>query len=135
MPGRKKLVGRRRARFIEALRESANVAEAARRTGVGRTCAYAARQADPAFAEAWDAAIDEATDRLEAEARRRALDGVPEPVFYQGKIVGTIRRYSDRLLVVLLRAYRPERYREKTEVEQKGKVVFEIHTGREMPVD
>ena len=135
MPGRKKLVGARRARFIAALGETGNVAEAARRVGIGRTCAYAARQADPAFADAWDAAIDDATDRLEAEARRRALDGVEEPVFYQGKPVGTIRRYSDRLLVVLLRAYRPERYREKTEVENRGKVIFELHTGREPPPD
>ena len=47
---------------------------------------------------------------IEAEARRRAVDGVDEPVYYQGKEVGTVRRYSDVLLIFLLKGLRPQRF-------------------------
>jgi hypothetical protein len=40
---------------------------------------------------------------LEAEARRRAVQGWDEPVFHQGRKVGTIRKYSDRMLEILLK--------------------------------
>ena len=33
-----------------------------------------------------------------------------EPVFYRGKVVGYVQRYSDACLLALLRAYRPERF-------------------------
>ena len=45
---------------------------------------------------------------LEDEARRRAVDGVDEPVFQQGKQVGTIRKHSDTLLIFLLKGIRPQ---------------------------
>ena len=47
---------------------------------------------------------------LEAECRRRGHDGVEEPVYYLGQVVGSIRRYSDACLLALLRAYRPDRF-------------------------
>ena len=53
---------------------------------------------------------------MEGEARRRAVDGVEEPVgWYQGKPGGLVRKYSDRLLVLLLKAWIPERYKDRTE--------------------
>ncbi|MHC5536960.1 hypothetical protein ACYOEI_01645 [Singulisphaera rosea] len=51
-------------------------------------------------------------DTLESEARRRALDGVEKPVFYRGQKCGAIREYSDALLMFLMKAARPERFRE-----------------------
>ena len=70
---------------------------------------------DPAFAAAWDDALEAAVDQLEAEARHRAIDGVEQPHFHQGKVCGTVRKYSDALLMFLLRAHRPETYRDRTE--------------------
>ena len=71
------------------------------------------RKEDPVFAAAWDEAEEKAADVLEAEARRRAVLGVPKPL---GKVVRdddgqpiAIRRYSDTLLLALLRAHRPPR--------------------------
>ena len=43
--------------------------------GTSRTRVYELRKADPAFASAWEEAEEIATDRLEDEARRRALEG------------------------------------------------------------
>lgn len=43
-------------------------------------------------------------------AHRRAVDGWDEPVFGKDGQVGTIKRYSDRLLEMLLRGDDPQRY-------------------------
>ena len=44
-------------------------------------------------------------DALEAEARRRAVEGVRKPVFYQGVICGWVGEYSDTLLIFLLKGF------------------------------
>lgn len=48
----------------------------------------------------------------EAEAHRRAVKGWKEPVYYKGIECGTIRRFSDRLLELLLKADNPK-YRDQ----------------------
>lgn len=100
-----RLSARKRARFLDVLAETGNVAEAARQAALNRQHLYALRRDDGAFAMAWEAALDEAADALLLEARRRALEGVEQPVFHKGGQVGTRRVYSDRLLVFLLQAH------------------------------
>jgi hypothetical protein len=70
---------------------------------VSRSHVYETRQKDPKFAEAWDQAREDAADSLEAEAVRRARAG------------------SDTLLIFLLKAVRPEKYRETTRHEVSGR--------------
>lgn len=71
---------------------------------------------DGSYREAFDAAMDTAADRLEEEARRRAVEGVEEPVgWYQGEPGGYVRKYSDTLLIFLLKGARPQKYRERVE--------------------
>ena len=108
---------RRRATFLETLRQSANVSDAARRAGLSRGAAYSLRAVDPAFRAAWDDALEEALDALEAELRRRAIEGVEKPVFYGGKPCGTITSYSDQLGMFLLKCRRPEVFAGKQERE------------------
>ena len=72
------------------------------------------------FRADWDEALEEARELLEAEARRRAAIGVDEPVFYKGKVVGHIRKYSDNLLMFLLKAHWPEKFRDNYAVEHSG---------------
>ncbi len=104
---------RRRARFLDVLSECALVSCAAASAGAARGSFYNWRYEDPEFADDWDRALAEGIALLEDEAIRRARDGVTIPVFYAGKEVGAIRRPSDTLLMFLLRAHRPERYRER----------------------
>lgn len=67
-------------------------------------------------------AQEQILNELEAEAYRRAVDGVEEPVFYKGEECGTITRYSDQLLGLLLRANNPDKYNQsKSSVEVSGK--------------
>ena len=99
-----------RRTFLSWLAETGSVLRACERAGVGRSSVYRWRAADPDFAADWAAAEAEAADRLEDEAMRRAMEGVAVPVFYKGEQVGERRQYSDRLLILLLKARRPERY-------------------------
>jgi hypothetical protein len=118
MPKRKpKFTKARQAEFIEQLRRCGNVSEAARLIGVPRPTVYDQRERDEEFASAWTDAIAEAMDGLEAEARRRAVDGYEQEVFYGGKRCGTVRKYSDGLLTFLLRAHRPDLFQEERRAE------------------
>jgi hypothetical protein len=111
-----------RAKFIEVLRQTGNVTEAAASVGLGRSRAYQLRGTDEEFAKAWEEAEDVAVDRLEREAWRRGVEGVDKPVYHAGKVVGHVREYSDTVLVVLLKAHRPEKYRDN---------VHAVHTGED----
>ena len=84
--------------FLASLRSTGVVKAACGVADIERKTAYRRRKADPAFAEDWDEAIEEAADVLEAEMRRRALAG------------------SDRLLEFALTGLRPDRYGKKARV-------------------
>ncbi len=74
-------------------------------------------QSDSDYCEAFDRAKHEAADRLEDEAWRRAVEGVEEPVgWYKGKQGGVVHRYSDTLLIFLMKGLMPERYGDRVEV-------------------
>lgn len=87
---------RARENFLKQLAENCNVADAARVAGVPRRTVYNWRSADPEFAKAWEDAEQEAADKLEAEAWKRA----------------TVDK-SDRMLEILLKAHRPDKFVEK----------------------
>ena len=79
-----------RAKFLEKLKETANVSLAAELVGVNRIRAYQIKKEDKEFAEAWEEAIEIGIDNLEYEARRRAMHGTSKPVFYKGEVCGHI---------------------------------------------
>lgn len=100
--------------FIEVLADTGCVAEAAREVHMSPRSCYALRRlpgAEP-FAAAWDAAIQQASKRLIDLAFDRVIHGTDEPVFDRdGNRVGRRMRQDNRLLMFLLRAYQPERFR------------------------
>lgn len=81
--------------FFEALAEDGNATRAALVAGYETKSVYRKKRSDSAFAEAWDAAIAMAADRLEAEALRRAAHGVAKPLYYQGQPVYLYRTVVD----------------------------------------
>jgi hypothetical protein len=97
----------RRAAFVAALQEGRSVTGAAMAAGVNRTLVYRWREEMADFAAAWDEAVEAATDLIEEEAWRRALRGVPKPVFWRGAQIGVVTTYSERLLMFLLQRRRP----------------------------
>lgn len=105
-----------RPAFLAALGQGGNVTAAAQAAGIDRTTAYLMRNHDPEFARGWVDNMDRAADLLEAEARRRAVIGVEEPIVYKGQVTGAVRRYSDTLLIFLLKGARPEKFRDRVEI-------------------
>lgn len=106
-----RLIAARKRRFLKELAEHGNIGESARVAGVSRQGPYVWAEADPEFKAAWEEAQENAIDKLELEARRRAEVGVEEPIYQGGKLVGYKTRYSDGLLEFVLGGLRPEKYR------------------------
>lgn len=102
----------RQVAFIEALAESACVAEACRAVGMSERSAYALRARGDAvsFRNAWDSALDYSLRRLSDAVLSRAINGVAVPVFYRGEQIGEKRSYDERLAMFLLRRRDPARY-------------------------
>jgi very-short-patch-repair endonuclease len=92
--------------FVAALAEFGNVRGACIKARKSRSNAYYRRDTDEEFAEAWNEALDNFADLLEGVYAKRAIE------------------QSDRAIEFLLKANRPEKYRERTEVTttHRGKV-------------
>lgn len=131
MANRRKFTNRARKRFLLVLSEQANVSAACRAVGISNRCAYDHKNDDPEFAKMWADAVEVAVDKLEQEAWHRATHGVEKPIVHKGEVVGIVREPSDRLTELLLKAHRPEKYRDRMELTGKdGKPVdldFKIH--------
>lgn len=129
-----KLTRDRKQKFIRALARTGVVTAACKFAGCGRNTAYYQRGIDADFAIAWDEAAEMAADKLEREAWRRAT-GYWEPVIdKEGKRIARIKKYSDSLLILLLRAARPEKFRERTEVRHDGRQTVVVLRGEPPPV-
>lgn len=146
--------------FLSVLADAATIGEAAMEAGIDRKTAYRWKENDADFAVAWDEALEAGTERLERAVYRRAIDGVEEPVIYQGQLTPvwamnpdgtpkmveadepneqgvmvrvrkpvqarnpdgslqflTVRRPSDTLAIFLLKARRPNTYRDRGSIE------------------
>lgn len=100
--------------FIEALADTGLVSKACEAVDMSVQSAYRLRRAPGAegFARAWEAATAAAATRLIDVAFTRAIQGVDVPVFDRdGCRIGAKWQFNDRLLMFLLRAYRPDQFR------------------------
>lgn len=105
--------------FLRALAEYGIVKWAAEQADVSRVTIYRYYKNDPEFAARFDEAKRVGALGMEDEARRRAAQGIEEAVYYQGEEVGKHRKFSDLLLIFLLKGLFPEKYRDRTELTGK----------------
>jgi hypothetical protein len=112
---------RRKRMFIRTLAQTGIVARAAAAAGWTASTAYSLRTSNKEFREMWDNAMEFSTDSLEEEARRRGQFGVKKPVYQQGRLVGYQQEYSDPLLILLLKAHRPDKFKDQQKVEHDVK--------------
>ena len=84
--------------YLIALAQTSNVTLSAQMAGIARATVRERYDTSPEFRKACDDAINQGVDILEAEARRRAMSG------------------SDLLLIFLLKAHRPDKYRDNYHV-------------------
>ena len=83
---------RKQNQFLRELAKVPNTTLAALRAKVDLAAAFAQRETDEAFRAKWDQALEVGISKLEEEAIERA------------------RKDSDRLMIEMLRALRPEKY-------------------------
>lgn len=103
--------------FLAAFIQTASVTVSAKLAEIDRRSHYVWKRDDEVYLKAFESARLMAAETLEAEAIRRAHDGVDEPQFYKGEICGHVRRYSDVLLIFLLKGAMPDKYKERQSIE------------------
>ncbi len=106
--------------FLSAYAECGNITQAASSAGVSRQVHYDWLDGVPGYAELFKLAGESACDKLEEEARRRAVQGTQKAIYYQGEIVGYENVYSDNLLMFMLKGERPEKFKDRTELTGKN---------------
>ena len=101
------------------------VTHAAEAAKITRRTHYKWLEKDSGYATAFGQAKEEASDHLESEARRRAVDGVEEKIYHKGEVVGTKLNYSDTLLIFLLKGALPHKYRDRVDMAHSGTMTLE----------
>ncbi len=122
-------------KFLKAFAECGTVFDAAKKAGVGRRTVYDERQRNEDFALRWAEVEEWTTEEMEQEARRRAL-GWPETIYNaRGEAAGTIQKFSDVLLIFMLKGRKPETYRDNVKVEHGGKIKHESKEALDEAID
>ena len=123
----------RQATFLEAFAIFGNIMRACLETEIPRRTVYNWKgkddednYTDPEFMKLYEVARTEAIEMLETEAWRRAVEGEETPITVAGERE-LVDKKSDTLLIFLLKAHAPEKYRDRYDVNMTGKVE---HTGQ-----
>ena len=119
--------------FLDAYAQLGNIGAASKAAGCHPASHRHHWAKNPAYMAEFLEAQEQANDILEAEAIRRATRGTDKPVFHKGKVCGQIREYSDPLLIFLLKATRPGKFRERFDVQHSGEMQMKMY-GQEAPV-
>lgn len=114
----------KQAAFLKAFAKCGVVTRAAEAVGIDRHLHAHWMRDDPEYAEAFADAQEQAADMLEAEAVRRATQGVMRLKFHNGEPIidpqtgqqYAENEYSDTLLIFLLKGARPAKFRERREI-------------------
>lgn len=105
---------KRRRLVLKYLRQTGKVNESCQRAGYAdATYIQRLRNTDPEFSKAFDEAREVALSRFEDELVRRGVDGVEREIFFKGEVCGREMQYSDQLLMFLLKANDPAKYRDR----------------------
>lgn len=124
-----KLTDETKEAIIEMLTEIPNITAVAKMFRVNTSTIRKHRKSDPEFDQAVLDAIEDGYDMLEEEARRRAVDGVQEPIYYMGEKVGEVTKYSDQLLTLLLKGCKPKKFNGKEDGKEKDNFTLVLNMG------
>jgi hypothetical protein len=102
----------KKQKFLEHFAKTGNASKTCREINISRNSVKFWLRKDRTFQAGSDDAQVVAIECMEEEAHRRGVEGTLEPVYFAGKAVGAIRKYSDTMLIFLLKAAKPEKYRD-----------------------
>lgn len=125
------LVHPKKKSFLLAFAKCGNVSDASDIAKLGCKTHYGWMNLEHDERDSYREAFEEAKERafvvLEREARRRAVEGCPQAIFNSdGEQIGTEIKYSDTLLIFLMKGLRPDIYRDNYHIEHSGK--FDLAT-------
>lgn len=106
--------------FLAAYRELGGIRAASKVSNVSTTAHYRWLRTNEQYAKDFAEAQRASSAVLEEEARRRAMKGTREPIYFKSECVGYKRRFSDTLLIFLLKANNPSKFGDKLEQTNKG---------------
>jgi metal-dependent amidase/aminoacylase/carboxypeptidase family protein len=121
-----------KARYLKAVARAGTLTAGCKAARVSPNTVYAWREHDTEFSITEQQMRNALADALEEEAIRRAWRGVNKPVFQGGTLVGHVREFSDTLLIFMLKAVRPEKYRERFDVTSAGEPIIKAYPGVEL---
>jgi hypothetical protein len=155
---KKTLPNAKKRAFLTAYAKRGTVLGAATATKIARRSHYEWLREDAEYAAAFETANEEFIEALEASVIESATNGIEEPVIYQGQLCFeplrdakgeikrdaagkpkysktplTIRKRSDVAAFFMLKAKRPNVYREHSSVEVTGSldIVTRLNAGRD----
>jgi len=107
-------------KYLAELEEHGMPYTAAKAAGTTVRAVERLAEASADFAYYLECATEAAADKVEAEVRRRAIDGIDKGVYYQGDLVATEKQYSDSLLTLLAKAKRRNQFGDRAEISGPG---------------
>lgn len=145
-------------KFLKAYAEHGIIKYACQVAGINRSTYYSWRDTDEWFKAQLPEAKDEACDTLEYAAYTQSVEGVEEPALSMGRLVYEedepvldeagnpildkkgnpvtrrgkqvmIKKYSPQLLITLLKANMPEKYKDKQQLDVNGSLVIKTEWG------
>ena len=124
----------RQRTFLVAYSECGSLNKSYEITGISSTSHYHWMHTDSNYVQAFTEARRITGHKLEAEAIRRAYEGWDEPVYQGGKLAGVTRKYSDTLMIFMLKGLLPDIHREKfVELNNSGPLQINIGGGSTLP--
>nr|DAS58879.1 MAG TPA: Terminase small subunit [Caudoviricetes sp.] len=109
-------------RFLNTYIAEGTIGSAAEACGITRQTHYNWLKEDPEYKKGFAQAKEMAGDLLEEEARRRAVEGDECGIYYKGELVGSYRKKSDALLILLLKGAKPDVYADRQETKISGEI-------------
>lgn len=100
-----------RPKFLAVLSLSGSIIYSSRAAGVSHTTVRFHRNQDPEFDAQVLQAEEYAIQLLHDVAMKRAIEGDVEPIYWQGEVVGHVRKYDSRLQIEMLRAKMPRTFK------------------------
>lgn len=99
-----------KVKFLDALAQTGIIARACAAAKIAHLVFYYNYQSDPEFRRMVEDAMALGAIAIEDEAKKRALEGIEEDVYFKYDKIGVIRKYSDFLIAFLLKGHFPHKY-------------------------
>ncbi len=118
--------------FLDSYSQGHSITKSCQAARVSRETLYTWKEHDEAFMFRFNQAKEEGDDCVRDEIRRRGVEGWEEPIYQLKTYVGTVRKYSDRMLEMMAKARMPE-YRDKVDVHAtvQGAMTYDINLAQD----